>query len=96
MIGPQLIRWLAIVIAAGVVIAVLFVSGRVCISPDQPGFGRHRTIDWGCPRCDNWGVAYVSTFWGNRARRRAIGLAHARLSPHCPCRAHDLLIVSLN
>ena len=93
MLIALILRFVAVAVAALVVLAVLFVSGRIPINPERPGRGRRLAIDWGCPGCAAWGVAYVSRFWRERARRHAIGLAHARMSPQCPCRERELLIV---
>ena len=83
---------------AGVLLFVpsfLFLSGWFVFTPERPGRLRHAVVDWACPRCDVSATAYVSRFWRVRARRRALGMLHRRLSPQCPAADGELLILKL-
>src|SRR5579862_6151727 len=71
------VRLVASLFVLGAVGTFAFLSGWVVFSPERPGFGRHSVVDWACPSCELWSTAYVSRFWRERARRRALGPAHA-------------------
>jgi hypothetical protein len=89
------VRIAATVLVLGGVALLAFLSGWVTFSSERPGFGRHSVVDWACPTCELWSKAYVSRFWRARARRRALGLVHRRLSPACPAQDAELIIVDL-
>jgi hypothetical protein len=90
------VRMVATVFALGAVGTFAFLSGWVVFSTERPGFGRHVVVDWACPSCELWATAYVSRFWRETARRRALGLAHRRLSPRCGALDSALIIVDLH
>jgi hypothetical protein len=71
----------------------LFWSGWLLFSPERKSLARSVKIDWACPKCDVWSTAFVSRLWGVRARRRALGLCHQRISPRCPASSEDLIIL---
>lgn len=88
------VRIVATVAVLAFVASFLFLSGWFVLAPEQPGLARHKVVDWSCPQCDVWAQAYVSRLWRPRARRRALGLLHRRLSPACPAMEGDLLILN--
>ena len=88
-----IVRMIATAVVLLGVSASLFFSGWLVFNAEAPGFLRHAQVDWSCPRCDLWSTAYVCRAWGPRARRRALGLCHARLSPRCEASPQDLMIL---
>ena len=95
--GLTIVAYIIRIVAVGAVLVFvavfMFSTGWITFSPERPGLARHKLIDWGCPTCDVWSTAYVSPLWRTRARRRALGLLHKKLSPRCPASDQDLLIL---
>jgi len=88
-----IVRLVATVFVISAIGTFAFLSGWVVFSPERPGLGRHTVVEWACPACELWSTAYGSRFWRERARRRALGLAHQRLSPRCDAPNSALIIV---